>query len=187
MSLGFTSYVIENDLKFARAMERAGKQAKDLKVPLTMIMKDFYKSRTAIFALKGPGQYPDLSPKYKARKERAVGFAYPILKLTGALEESVTGQGNPGNVTRIEPQSLEMGTTVEYANYHQSDESRKKIPLRKFLFVGSESVKFANSLVSGFPERALNTLNTYVLRQMGKNIKEATGVEPTIRQQKAKL
>jgi len=190
MSLGFTSYQVENDIAFANAMDRAARQSKNLTIPLTSIMKDFYKSRTAIFALKGPGQYPDLSPRYKPNKQRAVGFVYPILKLSGALEESVTSDSGKDNVTRIEPLSLEMGTTVPYANYHQQEgdfTNTGKMPLRKFLFIGPESVKFANSDISGFPERALNTLNVFVLRQMGKSIEEATGVKPTIKQQRPKL
>lgn len=32
-----------------------------------------------------PGGAPDLSPKYRARKERLVGYAYPILYRTGVL------------------------------------------------------------------------------------------------------
>lgn len=187
MALGFTSYVVENDELIARAMERAGKASKDLRVPLTQISKDFYKSRKAIFALTSAGQYPDLNPKYKKRKEKAVGFVYPILKLTGRLESSVTSDSGPENITRIDPQSLTMGTSVPYAIYHQSDEPRSKIPLRKFLFVGSESVKFANSELSGFPERALNTLNSFVLRELGSSMKSATGVDPDIKKGKPKL
>lgn len=185
MALGFTSYVVENDLKLARAIDRAIKEGADLSIPFAQIAKDFQKSRKAIFALKSPGQYPDLSEKYKKRKKRAVGFEYPILKLTGRLEKSVTESSHAENVTRIDPSSLEMGTNVPYGIYHQSDGPRSKIPLRKFLFVGPESVKFANSEISGFPERALNTINTYVLRTLGASIEEATGVKPIIKPGKA--
>lgn len=187
MALGFTSYVVENDEKVARAMERAGQAATDLRVPLTQISKDFYKSRKAIFALTGPGGYPDLNSRYKVQKQRAVGFVYPILKLTGRLEGSVTSDSHPDNITRIDPDSLTMGTGVPYGIYHQSDDPRSKIPLRKFLFVGSESVKFANSELSGFPERALNTLNTFVLRTLGESMQSATGVKPDIKKGKPKL
>lgn len=185
MSLGFTSYVVENDKRFASAIGRALKSVDDLSIPFAQIAKDFQKSRKAIFLLKSPGGYPDLSSKYKKRKQRAVGFVYPILKLTGRLEDSLTNSTHPENVTRIEKTQMELGTTVEYGIYHQSDGPRKKIPLRKFLFIGPESVKFANSALSGFPERALNTLNSFVIRQMGESIEVATGVKPIIKQGKA--
>jgi phage gpG-like protein len=184
MGLGFTSYSVDNDEKLASAFIRAGKQSKNLKVPLAQIAKDFMKSRKAIFALKGPGQYPDLSSKYKPVKEQAVGFVYPILKLTGDLESSVTDKSHPDNVLRINTQSLTMGTTLEYANAHQEGIG---VPLRRFLFVGPESVKFANSEISGFPERALNTLNTWIMRDLGLTMEQATGVKPKIKKGKAKL
>lgn len=189
MGLGFTSYTVENDEAFARAMERAAKATDNLRIPLAQIAKDFRKSRTAIFALKSPGGYPDLSPKYKKRKQKSVGFVYPILKLTGRLESSVTQESHPENITRIEPLSMSLGTGVPYANYHQQEgePGTGKMPLRKFLFIGPESTKFANSEISGFPERALNTLNSYVLKELGASIEQATGVKPQIKQGKPTL
>ena len=190
MGLGFTSYEVQNDLAMARAFDRAAKQSKNLKQPLSQIARDFMKSRKAIFALKGPGAYPDLSEKYKKVKRNIIGEVYPILKLSGDLEKSITDASSPDNVLRIDPTSLEMGTTIDYANYHQQEgdfPSTGKMPLRKFLFIGAESVKFANSILSGFPERALNTLNTFILRDMGLNIEQATGVKPKITKGKPKL
>lgn len=186
MSLGFTSYEVENDEKFAEALNRAAKGVKDIKVPLAQIGRDFRKSRQAIWNLKGPGQYPDLSPKYKKVKQRAFGFVYPILRATRRLEKSVTQVTHAENVTRIRTSGADFGTNTPYANYHQQegDTPAEKMPLRKFLFIGPESVKFANSELSGFPERALNTLNSYVLRVLGNNVEQATGVKPIIKEGK---
>jgi phage gpG-like protein len=193
---GFTSYVVENDEKVAQALRRALSVSSDLSVPFAMIAKDFQKSRKAIFALKSAGAYPDLSTRpffakwekdelkrhypggYKEYKKAKWGFDYPILKASGRLEKSVTEQGHPDNVTRIGPLAMDMGTKVPYAEYHQSDAPRRKIPLRKFLFIGPESKKYSNTALSGFPERALNTLNSYVIRQLGESIEVATGVKP---------
>jgi len=179
MAFGFTSYIVENDEKLALAMERAARTTDDLRVPLRSIAKDFRKSRQAIFNLKGPGQYPDLKETTKKSKERAVGFVYPILKLTGRLDASVTNSGDKENVTRIRKLSMDLGTKTPYAIYHQNGTS--KMPLRKFLFVGPESSRFANSQISGFPERALNTLNSFVLRKLGNSMEQATGIKPKIR------
>ena len=194
---GFTSYELVNDERVASALRRAASVSSDLRVPYAMIAKDFQKSRKAIFALQSAGQYPDLSTKpffawweknedlrrqfdggYKEYKKAKFGFSYPILKATGRLEKSVTDPGDPENVTRIGPIEMELGTRVPYAVYHQSDEPRSRIPLRKFLFIGPESKKYANTEISGFPERALNTLNSYVLRQLKKSIQQSTGVTP---------
>lgn len=197
---GFTSYELVNDDRVSEAMKRAREVTSNLSIPFAQIALDFQKSRKAIFALKSAGNYPDLSVKpfyawwekkgtplrrqfdggYKEYKEAKYGFAYPILKATGRLESSVTNKSDPDNITRITPLSLEMGTSVPYAVYHQSDLERKKIPLRKFLFIGPESTSTASSELSGFPTRVLNTLNSFVLRQLQKSMKESTGVEPKV-------
>ena len=185
MGLGFRSYIVENDEAFARAVLRAGATAKNLRVPFAQIAKDFRKSRTAIFTLqKAPSGWDDLNPRYKDIKKQQVGFVYPILRLTGRLEKSVTDESHPENITRIFPQFMHLGTGVPYGRNHQEGIG---VPLRKFLFIGPESVKFANSDITGFPERSLNTLNSFVLRSLGANIEEATGVKPKIKQPRAKI
>jgi phage gpG-like protein len=200
---GFTSYEVLNDEKMSSALRRAASVSNDLKIPFSQIAKDFQKSRKAIFALSSAGQYPDLSTKpfyawwekddnlqrqydggYKEYKKAKYGFSYPILKATGRLERSVTDASDPENVTSIGPLELKMGTRTPYAVYHQSDLPRSRLPLRKFLFVGPESKKFANSEISGFPERALNTLNSYILRSLGLSVEQATGKAPVIKKGK---
>lgn len=199
---GFTSYEVENDKKLARALKTAAKRLGNIETPLRQIAADFRKSRKAIFGLKSPGQYPDLSSRplnafwekdkrlrkiakeggYKAYKEAKFGFAYPILKATGRLEGSLTQRTHPDHIERINIDEMEIGTAVEYGVYHQSDAPRKRLPLRKFLFIGPEAPKFAKGdPLKGFPERALKTIEKYVLRQTGKSIEEATGVKPRIK------
>lgn len=181
MILG-TSYVVENDERLAAAFARTAKDAKDLKIPLKLVGKDFRKSRTALFTLKGPGLYDDLAPSTKKTKKRKFGSIYPILVASGRLRDSVTIESHPENISRIGKLSADLGTRVPYGVYHQSDKPRTKIPLRKFLFVGPEAPRFARGNdLKGFPERALNTLNTYILRKMGANIEQATGTKPEIK------
>lgn len=163
-----TSYIVDNDRKFREALARAKAEVSNLTLPLTLIAKDFQRSEKAIFLLKSEGQYPDLSENYKPEKKKAVGFLYPILKRTGALERSLTTPTDPDTILEIVNQdTLFIGTRVKYAIYHQSDEPRKKIPLRKFLFIGPEAPRFATSDMMGRPERWLNILNAFVLRKMG--------------------
>lgn len=204
--LGFTSYEIENDKKFARALSKAAKKIGDLTTPLNQIAADFRKSRKAIFQLSSAGQYPDLSTKpfkawwepkesglnknfpggYKEYKQEKFGFAYPILKQTGRLEESLTNRSHPENISRINIDEAELGTSVPYGIYHQSDSPRKRLPLRKFLFIGPEAPRFAKGdALKGFPERAIKTLEKYVLRQTGLSILEATGVKPIIKEDRS--
>lgn len=110
---------------------------------------------------------------YQYFKQRKAGLSkgYPLLKFTGALEESVTKIGGGGNITEINKDSLILGTEVDYAAYHNSDAPRSKIPLRKFLFIGPESREFAsNKDFSGRLGRWNNILNDFVLKQMAQEL-----------------
>lgn len=167
--MGFTSYEVDNDKKFANAISRALRQTKNLTIPLTLIAQDFYKSEKSIFMLQGPGRYPDLAPFTKERKEKAGAPLYPILMgiapSRGRLAGSLTEPTHPDAINQIINQrTLVIGTKVQYGIYHQSDKPRTKIPLRKFLFIGPES-QFANSDQQGRVGRWLNILNEFVLQK----------------------
>jgi phage gpG-like protein len=198
--LGFTSYIVDNDQKFQRALELAQKKLKDLTPILDVIGADFLKSRKAIFGLSSPGQYPDLSTKpfiakwpnvrgygafyaggYKQYKQENFGLTYPILKITGTLEASITKRGAKGNIYNNSNNTLSIGSNIPYGVYHQSDAPRKKIPLRKFLFIGPEAPRFAKGdALKGFPERTLRNLRLFILRSSGKSIEQITGTAPVI-------
>lgn len=166
MAEEFSSYKIENDVKFRASLAAAKLAVGDLTIPLTLIAKDFYKSEKAIFKLKGPGGYDDLKKETKEAKRRGGFSVYPILKRTGRLEGSVTDPTHPDAVNQIINKSiLVIGTTVEYGIYHQSDRPRSKIPLRKFLFIGPES-RFANSDQQGRVGRWTNILQGFVMQKL---------------------
>lgn len=193
--MGFVSYKVENDKEFQATVDKAFAEVRDLRIAFRQIARDFYKSERAIFKLKGPGQYEDFKgprvadlwknpgrPNTRTRdgnltayqnwKIKQVGFDYPLLKLTGDLESSVTGKGR-GSILNIEKDFLEIGTSIPYANYHQQDNPDKgsaKIPTRKFLFIGPESV-FANSDQRGRLDRWTKIIESHVaknLERMGR-------------------
>lgn len=176
---GFISYSELNDKAFNAQIDRAFEVTDDLTEPFKLIAADFYKSEKAIFNLSGPGAYPDFkvdasgqSP-YRSRKKKKYGFDYPLLKATGALERSVTS-GNDGNsILIIDKQVLAIGTSLPYGIYHQSDETRQKMPLRKFLFIGPES-QFNVGDTAGRLSRWNNIINTFILRKMGVAFGAAT-------------
>jgi len=192
---GFTSYNIENDKLFQKNIDTALKELSDLSTPFKLIANDFYKSEEAIFKLKGPGKYPDFGgfnpskparfqgewlPRkdaYRLRKEKEVGFSYPLLKRTGALMDSVTSPTAKGSFLNIQKTFVQIGSTIDYGKYHQSDRDRKKIPQRKFLFIGAESKKFASSEIAGRTARWINTIASYYNKKMqslGKTSKMET-------------
>lgn len=165
--MGFTSYQVDNDGKFKRYLKYASEVSDDLRVPFGLILRDFYRSEKAIFKLKGPGQYPDFkNERSRKAKKRIAGFEYPLLVRTGKLAASLLSPDSEGSVANITKLSLTFGTSVEYGIYHQSDEPRAILPLRKFLFIGPEASRFANSDQQGRLERWLNYLNDFIIQKV---------------------
>lgn len=160
-----TSYAVDNERKFRNAVERARRECTDLRIPLGLITKDFFKSQKSIWALKSPGQYPDLAPSTKRQRWAQGQPVYPILKRSGALEKSMTEPNDPNAIAQIINRSvLVLGTRVPYASHHQFGTFR--IPERKFLFIGPEAPRFATNEMMGRPERWLNILNGFVLARL---------------------
>lgn len=133
------NYQVDPDKKFQAAITAALKEVSDLTIPYTLITKSWFKGNRAIFALKGPGKYVDLTPGYKKQKKKAVGFVYPILRRSGALERSITEPGDPASISLIiNKTTLILGTKVPYGKYHQF--GTKRLPKRPFILVGAEQV-----------------------------------------------
>jgi len=168
----FTSYDVLNDKLFQRNIDTALKELSDLRTPFKLIANDFYKSEMAIFKLQGPGKYPDFkSEKSKKAKKKDVGFDYPLLKRSGALMDSVTNPAAKGSFLNIQNTFMQIGSTIEYGKYHQSDLPRKKIPQRKFLFIGPEAIRWAPDTGGkynpvGRTSRWVNTLAGYFNKKM---------------------
>lgn len=169
------SYSIANDRAFKNALDRVSKASQDLRVPFGLISADFYRSQQAIFSLQTAGQYPDFQgPKvgetgktrYQLYKKDKYGREYPLLVASGALSNSVLGPNNKGSINKITPLSLTIGTSISYGIYHQSSKARKKIPLRKFIFIGPEAPRFATSEQKGRLQRWLNILNDHAIKAM---------------------
>lgn len=155
-----------------KAINEASKQVDDLRVPLGEIGKEFLESRKFIFALKGHGQYDDLSEAYKKRKSKLKGGSpYPILLLTGRLAKSITQEGDE-NIMIVGKKSLRIGTSVEYGAAHNFGNSRT--PKRPFLFWGPESKEYANHRMVLKQNRAMaQTLFEFLERSLGKDRKVA--------------
>lgn len=181
MAEPFTSYSVDNDKRFRNALETASKEIVDFRIPFGQILRDFYRSEQSIFALKGPGKYPPFQNNskkkvvttkraiidtsktpYQLKKLKRYGFDYPLLVATGKLASSLLGPTNPGSISFIGQTQLIFGTSVSYGIYHQSDLPRKKIPLRKFLFIGPEASRFASSDQIGRYERWIGYINDHV-------------------------
>lgn len=132
-------FEVDPDKKFQAAINKALTEVDDLTLPFNLITQSWFKTNMAIFALKGPGKYQDLSESYKRSKNKLFGFLYPILKATGALESSITQAGSPGSIAEvINKTTLILGSSIPYAADHQNGNPSKHLPARPWLFTGGE-------------------------------------------------
>lgn len=154
---------VDPDKKLDAAFKQAMAEVDDLTIPLTLITRSWFKSNRAIFSLKGPGKYADLSEPYKIRKEKEVGFIYPILVKSGALANSMINPGDPHSVSQIlDKQQLILGTSVSYGYVHQYGSKKKNIPSRPFVLVGGEQAVAPE--IDNRREAWIAILNDYVMQ-----------------------
>lgn len=182
----FTSYEVDNDKRFERQLENAIKLIGDVSAPLGEISRDFFRSQKAVFN-NAPGLYPDYvdtktgttgrDTPYAKRKLRLYGRVYPMLVASGKLRDSLTEPTAPNadTVLSIGKKTLVLGTKVKndkgvyYPVFHQSDKPRKKMPLRKFLFIGPEARRYAPSETVGRPERWKMILEKWTEAKLKQN------------------
>lgn len=152
MSLTF-SFIVENDIAFQRALDRLAKATSDFRTPFNLIGNHWYKGNRKIFDLRGAGLYQPLSPSrkvgpkgvntfgnYAERKRKLLNFVNPVLRgAEGEIEGSITSRSHAHAIFLANATTLQMGTSVPYAIFHQSDKSprgpKRVIPQRKMIFI----------------------------------------------------
>lgn len=184
-----------NSESFNETVKEALKSVKDLRPAFIQVAREFYKANRAIFTLKSAGQYPDFKgakiretwqnpgkPERRKRngeytayqwfKQSETGFngGYPLLKFSGRLEKSITDPSSAETALTITPQTIIMGTNVEYAQYHQGydGEGAKKIPFRPFLFLDPSTAKSFSSIISRRNTAWMKAIRSYVFRSVSK-------------------
>jgi len=124
-------FEIDGDVQLARALSRFGDNVKDLRPAFWDITKLFWDIEKQQFNTEGgygSGGWKGLSPNYEAWKARNYP-GKPILQRTGRMMSSLTGQTGD-TIKELNPMSLRLGTSVNYAIYHQEGTSRG-LPKRK--------------------------------------------------------
>ena len=112
------------------ALERFGENVSNAEPIFDEIADDFAAHQEANFRSSGGlhGGWMPLSPRYAAWKSLRYPGA-PILTLTGRLRATMTQR--PLGVERITSRSMEIGTDVPYAKYHQ--QGTRRMPQRKII------------------------------------------------------
>lgn len=83
------------------------------------IVEDFRGMEKRRFNAEGPGWQPLAATTVAQRERLGYGGPHPILRRTGLLSDSLTGQADH-SVVRATPTELFVGTDVPYAHWHQN-------------------------------------------------------------------
>lgn len=175
-------FTIQNREDFRRGLDRLGTATDDFRIPFRLIASDFYRSQKKIFSLQSTGLYPPLGGfnfftvekngltrrrNAEDRKERKTGRPWaPILYgETGDLKDSTLSRNHRYSIFFLGRQELQIGSSVPYGPFHQSDLPRNKIPQRKFVFIdGGPADRSRDSGINGRRERWLNIVNDHLLQ-----------------------
>lgn len=101
----------------------------DLRPAWPLIAEEFYRIEEEQFDSQGArvNQWAELSHGYA--KWKAINYpGQPILQRTGALKNSLTNQHDANAIYDAQSDSLTLGTSLGYAQYHQAGEG--KLPQR---------------------------------------------------------
>jgi len=162
---------VQNRRAFERSLNALGRFTNDFRIPFRLIASDFYRSQKKLFLLQSEGLYAPLggfrhrevAPNGLTRrqnaetaKERKTGHPWaPILfGETGDLKNSTLSRNHKYSIFFLGRQELQIGSSVPYGKFHQSDEPRSVMPQRKFVFIdGGPADRSQDSSINGRRER----------------------------------
>lgn len=106
-----------------QAFAKLEQRLRDLSKPLQKAGDQFYRFEKDAFDSEGTssaaGRWSPLTRHYAQWKKR-VAPGKPILELTGALRDSMTGPNSPDSYRQISPSEIAIGTTLVYSKFHQT-------------------------------------------------------------------
>lgn len=121
----------------------------DLRPVWPKVFKAWQAHQTKVFATEGGAlgqKWAALSTKTSGNRPSYAAWKaehFPgktLLRRTDRLWSSLAGE-TTDTVKYMQRQSLEMGTKVPYAVYHQSREPRTKMPRRSFILLTKETMR----------------------------------------------
>jgi len=126
---------IEGEERLADAFGLFARKVSDLRPLWPQVAGRFYEHVRQTFDSQGFGTWAPLSPRYRQWKMKHFPST-STLEATGNLRRSLTSRSTSNSIYREAPLSLELGTTVKYARFHQDGTSR--LPRRPPLIVTPE-------------------------------------------------
>lgn len=145
---------LQVDDTFGDPFAKLAQTLSDLSKPFEKASEVFYRFEKDAFETEGASsaarRWTSLTRQYARWKEK-VAPGKPILELTGALRDSMTGPDAPDSFQRIQPQELAIGTTLDYAPFHQSGTS-KMVARPVIALTNKQEVELIDTVKDGLRE-----------------------------------
>lgn len=109
------------------------RRAATISLAYAAIATDFRAIEARRFRAEGPGWEPLAPSTVRERERKGYGGAHPILRRTGALQDSFTNPAAPHAVFRVEPEGFFVGSSDPVAHFHQTGGSVEGRPPRRAL------------------------------------------------------
>jgi phage gpG-like protein len=150
------SQFVEGDAQFNRALEGLYDSLKDFRRAWPQVAERYYLVIRRQFDSEGGRANPwaELAPSTLAGK--AINYpGQPILRASNALFQSMVNAFDQNAVFRMTEDSLTLGTTLDYAAYHQKGTS--KMPARPiFDFLDEDYKDFRDAARDAFGKTAID-------------------------------
>lgn len=162
MAVGRISLEVDGVAEFDRTFARYDAVFSDLTGIWPDVRDEFHKIEAEQFASEGSagggGRWKDLSDRYKAQKIKRYG-SKPILQASGALMESLTGDG-PGSYYSATKTEMAVGSVIPYGIYHQRGGG--KLPKREPISLSKTQQDRMGYIIGRASVRELKKGNNYV-------------------------
>jgi phage gpG-like protein len=151
--------VVVDARQFRAQMARLGAilQSKEMTALIGMDVLAFVADQFRSEGRRGGLPWRRLAPSTIARRRRGGrgGLRDRILQDTGRLKQSFV-RGGGGNVFRSGAKSIEVGTTIRYAPFHEEGTSR--MPQRKILPTGQQAERIAVASIEAYIQQRTRNL-----------------------------
>lgn len=139
--------------QLSRVMAVSLDAVKDLRPAWWYITEDFVKREQTVFtrqgAVQGWAKWKPLNPEYLAWK-KANGWSPKIMVQGGRTAHSLTDRKAADFIEHMTPKSLEIGTRVPYAHFHQKPGDKSRNPKREVIRVTENQKKFWIKTIQAF-------------------------------------
>lgn len=131
------SFTVEGEVQVSRMLSRTTEKISNLRPFLDNVAVFLEATMEEQFDTEGSrsGGWVALSPRYAEDKLARWG-SQPILVASGGMRRSLIGASGASIRRQLGGDTLEFGTSVPYAKYHQTGTSR--MPMRKILDLTSD-------------------------------------------------